>query len=434
MAKLSLMDSLGCAIAGSQTDEGKAVRGLVRRSGCNGASTLIGDNHFTSPVLASFANGTMMHSLEFDDIIQEASMHPGAAVNSAALAAGEHIDSHGRSILTGIVCGYDVAMRVAMAFGQKTRALPAFHMTGICGSIGAAAAAGKLLDLNEEQIGNAMALAATIGGGIREYGGAMAKRMYPGKAAENGILCSMLAQEGFTGPEMIFEAEGGFLTSHLRAGDEIDLLQITKGLENKFWVEKNGFKLYSCCSRAHTSIDAALEIAKRPYFSANEVEEVTVKVSKKGAAATVTDSDEMYHPKTKSAAQFSLPYCVAAALVDRAVSLEQFTEKRRGDANLLEFVRKVRPVWVEEYDKYVPAKLPAVVEVRFRNGQLTAAQADVARGNSANPASAEELRQKFLQLSQTVLAIPICKELLERLDHVDQLSAGEIGSLLRKAS
>jgi len=209
-AKSALLDTLGAGLAGCRTSEVARVIASVRDCGRGGTATIWGTDVRSGVTGAALINGTMAHSRELDDY--GGCGHSGAVVVPAALAAGEHEAVSGRTLLTALVAGYDLAARVTEAAGgYRPHNARGWHSTGTCGSFGAAAAAAKCLGLDAAGTAAALGIAGSYTGGLWAFivDGAMTKRLHPGKAAENGVFAAHLARHGFTGPAEILDAEWG---------------------------------------------------------------------------------------------------------------------------------------------------------------------------------------------------------------------------------
>ena len=198
-AKLCILDWFGVTLAGSKEEPAKIIAGLIKRLDKRKESTLIGDGNRVSCPNAVLINGTTSHVIELDDLHMDGILHPGVTTVSAALALAEKEGKGGRDLITATVLGYDVQARVSMAVIPSHYSDRHFHATGTCGTFGSAAAAGKLLNLNKEEMENALGIAGCQAAGLKEAFGTMCKPLQAGKAAQNGVMAAMLAQKGFSG-------------------------------------------------------------------------------------------------------------------------------------------------------------------------------------------------------------------------------------------
>ncbi|UCH01648.1 MAG: MmgE/PrpD family protein [Candidatus Bathyarchaeota archaeon] len=230
--KRCLLDYLGVTLAGYETPLGKTIVNYVKNIGGCREATLIGDGCQVPCSNAAFANATLGHILELDDGHRYARGHPGVTSIPAVLSIAEKEDSHGKDVVTAIILGYEIFARIAKAI-NPSHLLRGFHTTGTCGTFGAAIAAGKVLDLNEKELTNALGIAGTQASGLMEvfWGESRIKPLQAGKAAQSGVLAAILAKEGITAPDTILEGEKGFIRA---TSDSYNLEQIVKGLNQDF--------------------------------------------------------------------------------------------------------------------------------------------------------------------------------------------------------
>src|SRR3954469_548671 len=225
--KRLLMDYLGVALAGSQSESGRVARRFAREHGAKPQARLIGDTARVDITAAAFANAISSHSIELDDIDVLALFHFSPPVYSAALAAAEYAGANGKQLLVALAAGCEMMERASKAANPSLRNR-AFHTTPTCGSFGAAVAAAKALKLSKEKLVSALALAGAQSSGLMEmYGPSMQKRFNPGPAARNGVTAALMAQAGFTGAATIFDGERGFCRAF---SDGFDLAALTNGL------------------------------------------------------------------------------------------------------------------------------------------------------------------------------------------------------------
>jgi len=210
------LDFIGLATSGSLTDSGRIMLDFVKKINCTGESVVIGSKHTTAPQYAALLNGTYAHSLDYDDVCNEASLHPGAAIFPAAFAAAKMVNANSNDFILSVVIGYEVMCRLGKVLEPSKHYGRGFHPTATCGVFGAAAAVGKLFGLNSTQMATTFGICGSQSAGSMEFltDGTWTKRMHPGWAAHSGLLSAMLAQEGFTGPTTIFEGKDGFLNAY----------------------------------------------------------------------------------------------------------------------------------------------------------------------------------------------------------------------------
>jgi 2-methylcitrate dehydratase PrpD len=274
-AKYFVLDYLGVALRGSLVDSSAAVRAFVDRFAPPGHATIIGRDQGTHPAYAALANGAAAHCIEMDDTHQEGSIHLGAPVISALIAASEMQPAGGEEFLAAVVLGYEVAARLAMAVGPEAHYRRGFHPTGTCGTFGATAAVARLWGLEARALAQALGIAGSQAAGSMEFlaTGAWTKRFHPGWAAHNGLIAAALARQGFTGPETIIEGTAGFVQAYSQAPRPE---RVTQDLGTSFAILATAVKPHACCRYMQAPIDAILELVRRHNIAADDVAQVTL--------------------------------------------------------------------------------------------------------------------------------------------------------------
>jgi 2-methylcitrate dehydratase PrpD len=410
-AKLCILDWLGSALAGSQELAAKIVRAVVERLGGGPEASVIGSSLKTSCTYAALANGVSGHAVELDDIHQESIIHPAAPVLPAALAIGEREGVSGRDLITAVVLGYEVEIRIGKAVNPSHYQF--WHTTGTVGTFGAVASAGKLLNLNEKSMMHAFGIAGTMAAGLIEVFGTMSKPLNPGRAAMDGVIAALLAKEGFTSSTRILEAEKGYLKATAR---EFSVKEIVEGLGEHFEILNNIFKVHASCGHTHAAIDAVLEITRKYGVRPDDVEEVLVGTY----PIAVEVVSRSYEPSTPSEAKFSLPYCVAVALIYGRVGLREFSYEKLEDPLIRALAKKVK-VFVEP--KCSNAKLGcAEVKIRTKSGGEYTSFVPAPKGYPQNPLTKHELEEKFKSLALSVLTENRVVEVLKAVESLEEVS------------
>jgi len=255
--KTCFLDWLASAFAGYSQPPVQMMLSVAEDMKGAEEATIIPKNSRHLPLVAALVNGASSHVMEMDDLHRQSIFHPAASILPAVFAVAEKGHISGRDLILGILTGYEIGIRAALAAGKSHYRY--WHTTGTCGTFGAAAGAAKVLGLGPEQFVWALGSAGTQSSGLWEFltQGAMSKQLHPGKSSMNGLLAALLAQKGFTGSSSIFEGEKGFLKA---TSDDYDLRFLTDGLGEKFHTERNSLKYYASCGHTHSSIGAALEI------------------------------------------------------------------------------------------------------------------------------------------------------------------------------
>jgi 2-methylcitrate dehydratase PrpD len=414
--KRLLLDYLGVAIAGSQTESGVIAREFATLQGKAPEATLIGGRERVPMAAASFANAISCHSIELDDIDVLALFHFSPPVFSSALAVAEANGANGKDLLAALAAGCEVMERVSMAANNDLRNR-AFHTTPTCGVFGATVAAGKLLRLTPEQLTSAFGLAGAQASGLMEmYGPSMQKRFNPGPAARNGVTAAQMAKLGFTGADTIFEGERGFLRAFAGGKKGAELL---RGLGKPYALQIE-FKPYSCARPIHNAIDCALEIQRKNKLDLGAIRSIVVKRH--------PDWSE-YHrntaPRTYHEAQVSLPYSVAVALVEGKALLAQYTNRKLGNAAVQRLMKLTRI----ETDSRLPRGVSCHTTITLASGQKFVSQVDYPKGSIQNPMSDQELGVKFESLAVPVVGAARAARIADLVMHIERCN--NVGELLR---
>jgi 2-methylcitrate dehydratase PrpD len=338
-AKACLLDWIGAALSGKGSATDRSLTPVIGQLGGRGRATLIGRRAGVSPALAALYNGTVAAVTEIDDVHDLVSLHPGVGVIPAALAMAEEFGASGRSLLTAIVLGYDVAVRVARAAGESHYRM--WHSTGTCAGFGAAAAAGKLLGLESDGLLMALGLAGTQAAGLWESlttSAVSAKHLHSGKAAFHGVLSALLAQHGFQGSPTILEGPRGFLAATASAAPR-EVAGLADALGTPFLIGQNFFKKYACCKACIEGIDGILSLMARSGLPPAEISRVVVEL--------IPDNYRLVHnpaPNHPEEAKFSIQFCLALAAVTGGARVHDFSATMLQDPRILAWMQKVEVV------------------------------------------------------------------------------------------
>ena len=420
-AKYYALDFLGVIARGSQEESSKAMYNFIKGLGiANEGGVVIGTNMKTSFQYSALANGTAAHSLEFDDVNNEASLHPGVVIFPAAIAACEMANKSGKEFIEGVVLGYEVMIRMGKALGPKEHYSRGFHPTGTCGTFGATAAVSKILGLSEKQMLNAIGLAGSQAAGSMEFltQGAWSKRMHPGWAAHNGIIACLLAENGFTGPSTIIEGRFGFLHAY---SDNAHPEKVTDGLGNDFEISRCSIKPHACCRYMQSSIDAILKIIKENKIKPNDIEKVTLGILQAGYSIIASPIDSKRNPQTVYESQFSMPFGAAVAILFGKATLGEFTQENLNLPEIKALMEKVDCVKNPELDKVYPKHWPATVEIKTKDGKIFSIRLEYPKGDPENPLTWDELIEKFNGLASTVYSKERRVKMIEQTKNIDNI-------------
>ncbi len=425
-ARRYLLDWLGSALAGGELRPPSLIREVVTALGGHPQATVLASGERTSAPLAALANAAASHVLEMDDLDPGSIYHPAAPTVSAALAIAEHLNVDGDALLDAIAVGYEVGIRVGEALGPSH--YEHWHTTGTAGTFGAVAAAARLHDLTAEQTVHALGSAGTTTAGLWEFlsDGAMSKQLHPAKAAHDGILAALLAQQGFTAATHIIEGPKGVLAA-MSAEPFPD--RLTDGLASDMaqWrVDGVAFKVHAACRHTHSAVDAALELRATHDLAPDQIEAVHVQIYEQ--ALGLLDGVE---PTTPYAAKFSLPFCIAAALQFGDLGPSRFSESTIREQTTLTLADKVSFSTDPELDAEYPAAWPSIVTVKLEDGTEVSARVDHPAGDIEVGVANSDLTAKFVRMTGPQFADEADGVADRLLTAVPPMSASEIVGAVR---
>jgi 2-methylcitrate dehydratase PrpD len=408
MARRVVLDALGCALNGVTTPEARQLAAVRADLASAGPCTVWGTAGHVDAGLAALLNGAHAHMRELDDI--GGGGHAGAVQVPAVMCAAEMMRAgvDGADVLVALVAGHEVTSRLTDAASYDTMTLRGWHTTGVYGAFGAAAAAARTMRLDAEATADALGLAGSFVGGIWAFmaDGAMSKRLHPGKAAATGVLAAALARRGVTGPRAVLEASwGGVFPTYLPGA--ADPAAIVKDLGSGYRILRKGFKPFPVCWGIHSAAEAVLETCRAHDLSIDRVAAVTVTLSEMSQRMIGSDS-----ATTTLAAQMSLPWSLAAALVRGRLTLAEFSDDALADTAIRDAMRRIRLV----VDPAAHGERQTV-QIETTDGARVENRVETPRGHWDRPLSDDELRAKFRSLAAPVLgsaaddAITLVREL-----------------------
>jgi 2-methylcitrate dehydratase PrpD len=403
IAKLHLLDGLATMLGGVNEKSSRLLRRRFSARKLTGEATVLGSHNKFSAEHAALINGVQGHVLDYDDA-QLATLpshpmgqqtHPTTPVLAAALALAESRRATGAALLNSYIVGLEVACRLGDAV-DPSHYLDGFHPTGTLGAFGATAACAQLLRLSPLSIRHALGIAGTLASGLRANRGTMAKGLNAGHAAENGVIATTLAADGFTASENIFDDPMGFFSAACRGRVNTDLLRFGE----PFFIAKPGIaiKLYPCAGVLHPVLDLTLDLRVRHRIEPKNIDRIRVDLDTNAALPLVYEN-----PKDNLQAKFSLNFAVAVAIVDGEAGLKQFTAERVHDPKIKRLMKRVelvrRPLRQEKHETGVDSE----IEIVMIDGAVHRARGSVARGHPSLPASRAEIEDKLRQCAEGIL-------------------------------
>ncbi len=422
-AKLLLLDMIGAGFASATFDFGRrAMNGLLHLD--RGDAVVIGFRERLALRDAVLMNGILVHGLDYDDTSIYGRVHPSSSCGTTALSMASHRSRCGADLLAAYIAALECTIRLGAvvkgSFQQR-----GFHPTGVVGTFGAAIAAGRLLGLPPQQLAMAQGIALSMAAGSQEFAieGAWTKRMHPGWAGAAGITAAALAKGGFVGPSLAYEGNRGLYKLYLgELFAQCDLSLATAGLGSEWQIETVANKPMPACYFNVPTIDAAVRLATEHDLRPADIASVRALLPQSAVNLVCEPVARKRRPTDSYAAQFSVQFTTAAALVRRRFTLDDLDDATLKDPDILTLADRVDYA-VDEKTTF-PRFYSGAVEVTLRDGRVLQAREDVNRGAPERSLSAADIERKFVdsagrllpsaqvaRIGETVLGI-------ERLDDV----------------
>ena len=424
-AKRFLLDSIGCALGGYRQHDVKIALEVLDEIAAPGRATVIGSGKRMDPVSASLANALMIRCMDYNDIYWKQDPSHPSDIFPAAIAGCERSRSGGKELIVGIVLGHEFEMRLCEAPfpGIRERGWHHATLTAFVSPI----VAGRALNLSWEQIQHAIGISASRHctlGAVTAGKLTMMKNTVDPMATQSGVFAALLAEKGYTGPEHVIDGKEGL--THV-FGPEWKLNLLTDGLGESWRITQCGMKAFPTEALTHTPISAVLDLVKTNDLHPDEVEKIQIRSLAR--AADILSDPSKYDPRTKETADHSLPYVIAAALVERQVTPAQFAMQKILDPKIRQQLHKVEVVADPEIEKVFPALQRVIVHINTKDGRCFSKQLDFPKGDPRNPLTDQEIEEKFSALAEGVLTERAQKQVkeaiwsLERVGSVSELMA-----------
>jgi 2-methylcitrate dehydratase PrpD len=404
----TLLNWVGVAVGGSRHETvNRAVGALAPFSG-PAQATILGRRERFDVMNAAFVNGVSSHIFDCDDTHLKTIIHPAGPVVSAILALAEYHPVNGTDFLNALVLGVETECRIGNAV-YPDHYDRGWHITGTAGVFGAAAGAGKLLGLSEQQMIWALGLAASQPVGLRESFGSMNKSFNPGRAASNGLFGAILASKNFTSSDRMLEAKRGWANT---ISTKQDFQEITEGLGKRYEAALNTYKPFACGIVMHPAIDAAIQLRNECQMTADQIERIDLRVN-----PLVLELTGKKTPRQGLEGKFSIYHAVAIAIVEGAAGEKQFSDQAVQDPTIIALRDKVVPV-VDTTIK--PEQVD--MSVTLKDGRKLHKYIEHAIGSREVPMTNANLETKFVGLAEGILATEQIRELIDLCLGVEKLS------------
>lgn len=390
-ASMLLADTLGCALLGAQMPWNQSMVRAMAAAEPTGDVLAWGTPQRFGPSVAALVNGTAIHGFELDDV--GAGQHNGSVAFPAAFAVAESglASRSGEVLLVAFVTGCEVVARIMRTIGRRPHVEMGFHGPGLLGVFAAAAAAGKAMALDEEQMVSALAHAGQQAGGLMAtHHGGMGKRMLQGRAAQSGTIAAILAGHGFTNTaDTLTATYGGFFSSFSGGSTDFDWSRLTEGLGEEWVTLESLVKLWACRVPIHPTLEAIASL-RGEGVRAEDVTRIVIRLDS-GSYKAVGGEPVSNSP---ASAQLNLAYCTAAALIDGELFVDQFTDERLADKQILSLAGRIETLHDTEMDRGGLFQRRSLVEVTLASGEVRHAEG-IQKGQKENPMPADDVRKKF---------------------------------------
>jgi 2-methylcitrate dehydratase PrpD len=429
--KEHILYTLGTILAGSSAPGIKqALAGAIALSGGSNESTVLVTGEKLPAASAALVNATMGHSRELDINDDRIAYKSSVTVIPAALALAEKVGKvSGKDFITAVCLGVDLGIRLGLATNPK----PVHARAIALGPFAAAAGCGKILNLDESGMHNALGIAfcrSTVTGNST-VAPSLTKRLGVGFASQSGVVAATLASVGYPAAGEVLQGAAGFFQTFYQ--EEGDYAQLLDQLGSRFEIVLVGPKPFPSCRYTHCAVTGVLNLMRKHAIKARDIEEVRVQIGERDMRSvggwTEAEKKKKHCPEGVVDAQFSIPYTVAATLVSGGLSLEEFTDAKLRSEEILDLAARVKTILTPEFDHGPMDVKPQVVEIVMRDGKVFSEKVVYPKGNPNNPVSSEELVAAFRGMA-SYAAKPLSGAkiddaiaLAQRLEEVDDVAA-----------
>jgi 2-methylcitrate dehydratase PrpD len=395
LAATAFRDTIGVILAGVTEPASRIAQSLAIDEG-RGDCRVLGTDMRSSAGLAALANGVAAHALDFDDMCFVSLAHPSCALVPAALAAGETVHAAMTTLLDAYVVGFEVECRLGIVMNPRHYHERGWHCTSSIGTLGAAAAAARILGLDGDATRHALGIAGSSACGVKENLGSMVKPLHAGMAARNGLMAAQLARRGFAASAHALDGPQGYLAAMDSQHRSLDLAAADLGVRWEILETGITVKLYPSCAATHPPLDVLLDICRRERVTHDRIAAIDVEVDSMTPRLLI-------HPRPTNGleAKFSMPFCAAAAVVHGRLGIDTFDVAQIQNPAIQAVMPLVSLRANSAFDTAAPLS-QARVTVRLRDGRVFTQAADGARGYPGR-LSNEEIESKFVGCAQRVL-------------------------------
>lgn len=392
LTKRFLLDSIGCAYGGSKTEDVKIMLDLYSDMAGKAEATVLNSSQKLPMVNAGLLNSLMIRALDYNDIYWEQDPSHPSDIIPAALSPAEVLHKSGKDVIVAIVLAYEWEQRLCEFAIPGVRETKWHHAT--LTQIASPLVTGKILGLSEKQLVNAIGISACHNltlGAVTAGKLTMMKNTVDPLSTQSGILAALLAEKGYEGPEHVIDGKEGLVDTFVN--NKFDLTIMTDGLGDSFRITKCSMKAFPTEALTHSPMSAVIKIMKSNNIDKKDVEQVTIRTVAR--AADILSDPSKYDPRTRETADHSLPFCIAATIVDGTVTPESFKEEKIMDPELRSYLNKIKVVADPDYEKTFPELKRAGVEIKTTDGNSFEIEVDYPLGDYREPMDDDTLYAKF---------------------------------------
>jgi len=420
--KRYLYDSFGCACGGYHTKDVNILHDIYTGMGGKEEATVLWFGDKMPAVNATLVNSLMIRALDFNDIYwKEDPSHPSDLI-PAALTVGEMVGASMKDVIVAIVLAYEFEQRLCefAVPGVRERKWHHATLTQFVSPI----VAGKLLGLTVDQMVNAIGINGahnhTIGcptaGALT-----MMKNTVDPMAVQSGVFAALMAQKGYSGTTAVFEGKEGFMDCF---GEGWDNDKLVGGLGKKYKIIECSMKAFPTEALTHTHLSTTLKVVKSNNITYDQIEEVTLTTIAR--ACDILFDPHKYRPESRETADHSLPYCVAACLVDHEITTQSFSEEKLKDKRIWEVIDKIKGEASEEFEQMFPEKQPSKVVIKTKDGKEYSEYLEYPKGDPREPMTEDDLTSKFNGLATGLISESRMKEIKSIIFSCENMSCKDM--------
>jgi 2-methylcitrate dehydratase len=389
--KRFLLDSIGCAFGGSQTEDVEIMLHFYEDMAGKAEASVFNSSKKLPMINASLLNALMIRALDYNDIYWEQDPSHPSDIIPAALTPAEALHKSGKDLITAIVIAYEWEQRLCEFAipGIRERKWHHASLTQIASPL----TAGKILDLSVEQMAHAIGISASHNmtlGAVTAGKLTMMKNTVDPMATQAGLHAALLAQRGYEGPEHVIDGKEGLADV---LGPKFDLNILTDGLGESFRINRCSMKAFPTEALTHTPMTAVIRLMRENNIKKDDIAQV--KIGTVARAADILSDPSKYDPRTRETADHSLPYCLAACIVDGTVTPASFTEEKIFNPEIRSFLSKIKVLADPEFEKTFPRLKQASAEITTHAGKSFKVIIDYPLGDYRQPMDETTLLKKF---------------------------------------